>query len=85
MVLLLLLLLFMLISSYFSWSKYCKEWSEFLLLAVIYLNILLLPWSGMDGKIERKRVKLMRMLRLRWDAVHKILNIEQILVYGACI
>ena len=65
MVLLLLLLIFMLISSYFSWSKYCKEWSEFLLLAVISLNIVLLAWSGMDGKIERKRVKLMRMLRLR--------------------
>jgi len=65
LLLLLLLLFYFECIFYFSWSKYCKEWSEFLLPAVISLNIVLLAWSGMDGKIERKRVKLMRMLRLR--------------------
>ena len=54
-VLLLLLLLFILISSYFPCCNYCKELSEVLLLAVISLNNVLLPWSGIDGKIERKR------------------------------
>ena len=83
MVLLLLLLVFLLISSYFSCCKYCKELSEVLLLAVISLNTVLLSWSGVDGKIEKKRVRLMRMLRLQWNAVPKILSSEQILVYGA--
>jgi hypothetical protein len=39
---------------YFSWSKYCKESSEFMLLGVISLNIVLLPWSRIDGKNKKK-------------------------------
>ena len=53
-VLLLLLLMSILISSYFSCCNYCKEVSDVLLLAVISINTVLLPWSEIDGKIERK-------------------------------
>ena len=41
---------------YFSWSKYCKELSEFMLLGVISLNIVLLPCSRIDGKKKKSKV-----------------------------
>jgi hypothetical protein len=40
---------------YFSWSKYCKESSELMLLGVISLNIVLLPWSRIDGKKRKEK------------------------------
>ena len=43
---------------------------------MISLNIVLLSWSGMDGKVERKRVRLMRILICKLRAVEQLIFLD---------